>query len=163
MNPDSIWVVLSVVFIVIGFAGTLLPVLPGLPLVLVGMIIAAWTTDFTAVGMVTLAVLLLLTLLGLMIDVFAALIGANRFGASSKATYGTVIGSILGFFMGGLYGLIFGPLLGAAAGEQLHGGDWKKSARVGLGTWLGIAVGGVAKLIIALIMIAIFLGAWFAN
>ena len=41
--------VLAVLLILIGLAGTILPALPGIPLMLGGMILSAWVGDFEQV------------------------------------------------------------------------------------------------------------------
>src|SRR5690606_35401651 len=46
--------VLAALLIVAGFAGTILPVVPGVPLVFLGMLLAAWTDGFQHVGTFTL-------------------------------------------------------------------------------------------------------------
>jgi uncharacterized protein len=161
VDYQAIWLVVAVLIVLIGLLGTILPALPGLPLMFIGMLLAAWITDFALISWPTLVILLLIVLLGLAVDVGASIIGARKLGASKKATWGAAIGSVIGFFVGGIYGLLLGPLLGAAAGEQIHGGDWKRSAKVGLGTWLGLAVGGILKLVLAFAMIAVFAISWF--
>lgn len=161
MEGQSVWLILAVLMILVGFLGTVLPALPGLPLMYGGMLLAAWTTGFTQVGTGALILLLFIVLIGLAVDIGASILGAQRLGASPKATWGAAIGSLLGFFVGGIIGLLIGPLLGAAAGEQIHGGDWKRSARVGLGTWIGLAIGAVVKIFLAVVMLGVFVGAWF--
>ena len=49
MSTTLLWV-LSVVLIVVGVAGTVLPALPGTALVLAGIVLGAWIDDFTRVG-----------------------------------------------------------------------------------------------------------------
>ena len=62
-----LWV-LAVGLMLAGLAGTLLPVLPGVPLMLLGMFIAAWIGHFARIGPWTLAVLALLTVLAVALD-----------------------------------------------------------------------------------------------
>ena len=49
--------ILAAIIVVGGLAGTVLPALPGVPLVFLGLLIAAWADDFVHVGATTLAVL----------------------------------------------------------------------------------------------------------
>ncbi len=68
MDTQTLLYILSAVLVLVGLAGTVLPALPGLPLVFAGMLLAAWTGDFQQVGIPMLVVLGLLTLLSLAID-----------------------------------------------------------------------------------------------
>lgn len=160
MDPQSLYYVLAVVLILVGIAGVVLPALPGLPLVFVGMLLAAWAGDFQQIGWGILVVLGLLTVLSVGVDVFATLIGAKRVGASRKALLGAVLGTFAGLFFGPI-GLFAGPFVGALLGELWHGRELGQATKVGLGTWLGIVVGVVLKLGLAFAMLGLFLFAWF--
>ncbi len=59
---------LGLVMIVLGFFGTLLPALPGVPLMFSGMLLIAWLDGFTRISIVTLSVLGVLALMAWAID-----------------------------------------------------------------------------------------------
>lgn len=160
MDPQVLWYVLAAVLVAVGLAGVVLPALPGLPLVFVGMVIAAWADGFEQVGAVTLTVLGLLTVVSLVVDFLATALGAKRVGASRKALLGAVIGTFAGLFFG-IIGLFVGPFAGALVGELLHGREVGQAAKVGLGTWFGIVLGVVLKLGLAFAMLGLFGFAWF--
>lgn len=154
-----LWV-LAGVLVAIGVAGSVLPALPGAPLVFAGCVLGAWVDRFSRVGWGTLAVLAVLTALSVLVDPVATSLGAKRMGASRWAIVGAAVGLLAGVFLG-LPGLLLGPLAGAVAGELLAGRDVAQAGRAGLGAWLGFLVGSVAKLGIAATMVAIFAFAWF--
>jgi uncharacterized protein len=160
LELQSLYYVLAVILVLVGFAGVILPALPGLPLVFAGMLLAAWAGDFQQIGWVTLVVLGLLTLLSVGVDFFATLVGAKRVGASRKALLGAVLGTFAGLFFGPI-GLFAGPFVGALLGELWHGREIGQAAKVGLGTWLGILLGTVLKLGLAFAMLGLFAFAWF--
>lgn len=164
VNPQPLFYILAVVLMVIGLAGTLLPALPGLPLVFAGMLLAAWAGGFEQVGAGMLVVLGVLTLLSLLIDFWATAVGAKRVGASKLAVTGAVVGTFGGIFFGPV-GLFVGPFAGALIGELLHGRQSAQglgqAARVGFGTWLGIVFAVVLKLTLAFAMLGLFALAWF--
>ncbi|GGK08054.1 DUF456 domain-containing protein [Luteimonas terricola] len=159
MELQLLYYVVAAVLVLIGIAGTILPALPGLPLVFAGMVLGAWAGDFEHIGIPVLVVLGLLTLLSLVVDFWATALGARRVGASGKAVAGAVIGTFVGIFFGPI-GLFAGPFVGALAGELLHGRDVAKATRVGFGTWMGIVFGTVLKLGLAFTMIGLFVLAW---
>lgn len=51
-----LWLV-AALLIVAGFAGLILPMLPGIPLVFAGLVLLAWAENFTYVGWITLTLL----------------------------------------------------------------------------------------------------------
>lgn len=164
MNWTLLLYLLAALLVVAGLAGTLLPVLPGAPLVFVGLLVAAWADGFTHVGGWTLAILAMLTLLSLVVDFWATAHGAKRVGASKLAMLGATLGTVVGLFFA-LPGLILGPFIGAVAGEllhqrSLHPNSLGLAGKVGAGTWLGILLGTALKLALAFTMLGTFAFAW---
>ncbi|AOY01503.1 DUF456 domain-containing protein [Jeongeupia sp. USM3] len=156
----TLWLLLATALILIGLAGSLLPMLPGTPFVFGGMLLAAWADGFNRIGWVTLGVLGALLLLAILLDFVAGALGAKRVGASPQAVWGSMIGAVLGI-AGGVIGLIIGPFVGAALGEYLARRDAIQAGRVGLATWIGLLIAAVAKVAIALAMLGVFAIAWF--
>lgn len=149
----------GVLLVVLGAAGTVLPVLPGVPLVLGGLVLAAASDGFERVGWLPLLLIALLAALSLPVDALAAALGAKRVGASRWALAGALAGSIAGLFFG-LPGLVLGPFVGAFAGEWLARRDLAGAGRVGLGTWLGMVAAAAAKIAIVFAMVGLFAAAW---
>ena len=159
METQTILYLLAAILMVVGIAGTVLPALPGIPLVFAGMVLAAWAGDFQYVGWGWLLALGILTVLSLGIDLLAGSMGTKRVGASKLALAGAVAGSLVGLFFGPL-GLFAGPFVGALAGELVHRRDLGQAAKVGVGTWFGILLGTVLKLGLAFGMLGLFAFAW---
>lgn len=159
MDLQTLYYAIAVILVLVGIAGTILPALPGLPLVFAGMLLGAWAGDFAYIGVPTLVVLGVLTAFSLVVDFWATALGAKRVGASGKAVAGAVIGTLVGIFFGPI-GLFAGPFIGALAGELLHGRDVGQATRVGFGTWLGVVFGTVLKLALAFTMVGLFVLAW---
>jgi len=151
---------LAVTLVAIGVAGTILPMLPGVPLVFGGLLLAAWANGFQAVGWPVLTALGALALLSFAIDFAASSLGAKRVGASRAAMLGAALGTLVGLFFG-LPGLLVGPFAGAAAGQFLVRRNLADAGRAGFGAWVGFLVGSLAKLALALGMVVIFAVAWF--
>lgn len=154
MQPLLLYL-LAGVLVIVGLAGTILPVIPGALLVFGGLFLAAWADGFAHVGWIPLTLIGTLGLLSWVADFVASLLGAKRVGASPLALLGATIGGIAGIFLG-IPGLILGPFIGAVAGELLARGGLRKAGKVGLGTWLGLLAAAVAKVALAFMMIATF-------
>lgn len=157
MEITLLWVVCAAL-ILVGLAGTVLPLLPGTVLVWGGIVLGAWIDDFTRVGTTTVVVVSVLALLAWGLDYVAGLLGAQKVGASKQALLGAAVGTVVGLFMG-LVGVLFMPLVGAAVGEYLARKDHGRAVKVGLATWVGIMVGLIAKVVLAFIMVGIFVAA----
>lgn len=153
-----LWV-LALVLVLAGLAGTILPALPGAPLVFAGFLLAAWIDGFQKVGWITLTVLAILMLLTFAIELAAAGLGAKRVGASKLAVAGAAVGTLVGIFLG-IPGLLLGPFVGAVAGEYLSRRNWQQAGRVGIGTWIGILLGTAGKLAVIFAMVGLFVTAY---
>lgn len=151
------WVV-SALLVVMGLAGTVLPLLPGTLLVWAGLLLGAWIDDFTRVGTWTVVFISLLAVVAWALDFVAGMLGAKRAGASQLALVGAAVGTVVGLFMG-LIGVLFMPLVGAAIGEYWAQKDQQRAAKVALATWLGLILGMLAKVVISFVMVGIFLAA----
>jgi uncharacterized protein YqgC (DUF456 family) len=149
-----LWLVASLLMLV-GLVGTVLPALPGVPLIFAGVLLAAWIDDFQRIGGWTVTVIGALAAVGVVIDYVAAAATARRAGASAPGIVGAALGTIAGVFSG-LWGLVFMPLLGAAIGEFVAQRDVLRAGKVGLATWLGLLLGTVAKIAIAFTMVGLF-------
>ena len=156
MDWTILWWVFAGLIVIGGLIGTVVPALPGVPIIFAGLLLAAWSTDFEPVGWGTMGVLGGLTALSVMIDFLAAAFGAKRQGASPRAFWGATIGALVGMFFG-LPGIILGPFVGAVAAELVGGHGALQAGRSGYGVWVGIILGTAAKLSIAFLMLGIFL------
>lgn len=154
MDTTLLWIA-SAALIVLGLAGTVLPVLPGTVLVWGGIVLGAWIDDFTRVGVATVVVVSVLAVLAWGLDYAAGFMGARQAGASRQALLGAAVGTVVGLFMG-LVGVLFMPLVGAAVGEYLARQDHARAVKVGVATWMGIMVGLIAKVVLACVMVGIF-------
>jgi uncharacterized protein YqgC (DUF456 family) len=143
---------LAITCIIAGLLGTVFPALPGTPLIFIGALLIAWWHDFTILGATSLVLLGVLAVLGFAVDFIASSVGAQRVGASPLAVVGATLGSLFGIFFA-IPGLIIGPFLGAFAGELITQRSVPHATKVGFGTWLGLLVGTVAKVAIALSMV----------
>jgi len=147
--------VVSGLMIVIGFVGTALPALPGIPLIFGGMLLAAWTGDFQAISGWTVAILGVLGLIALAVDFIASMLGTKLAGASRWAFIGAGIGTLVGLFFG-LLGLLVGPFIGAIAGEAIATQNLRRATSAGIGATLGLLFGAVLKIAIAFTMFGVF-------
>jgi uncharacterized protein YqgC (DUF456 family) len=153
-----LWV-LAIALIAVGFAGIVLPALPGTILIFVGLTLVAWADHFMRVGAWTLAVIGAIGVASYAVDLVAAAFGVKTLGASRRAMAGAALGTIAGLFLG-IPGLIAGPFVGAVIGELTVDRDLARAGRAGVAAWVGFAIGMALKVGLAFLMIGIFLAAW---
>jgi len=150
-------IIITVLLMLTGLVGCIIPILPGPLLVLTGALVYAWYTDFTVVSWAVIAVLSGLALLSQLLDYLASMIGAKKFGAGKWGMAGALIGAVVGLFAGGIFGIIVGPFIGAFVFEMVGGKDFRASLKIGVGTLVGFLGGAIGKVTIAVTMIFIFL------
>ncbi|MCO6564544.1 MAG: DUF456 domain-containing protein [Apibacter sp.] len=154
--PDLIWIILVFIFILIGFIGSVLPALPGIPIAFTGLLIyklcplgetlSWWWISFCAI----------LTLLGMVINYFMPIFTVKQFGGSKYGAIGATIGIFVGFILP--YGFLYGPFLGALIGELIYDFMDKKGAlKASLGALLGYILCMGVNIIICGITMTIFI------
>ncbi|MDP3584973.1 MAG: DUF456 domain-containing protein [Thiobacillus sp.] len=146
---------LAALLIALGFAGLILPMLPGIPLVFAGLVLLAWAENFVYVGWITLTLLGVLAALSYGVDLAASALGAKRFGASPRAVIGAALGALVGIFFG-LPGIVLGPFVGAVVGEFSGKASLKAATHAGVGATLGLLFGALLKIALAFTMIGVF-------
>ena len=139
-----------------GFSGLLLPVVPGAPLLFLGLLFAAWAEGFSYVGVWTLLVLAVMTALTYVVEFAASVLGVKKYGGSKRAMIGAVLGGIAGLFLG-ISGILLGPFVGAVAGELSLQRSLNEASRAGFGTVVGLSIGVAGKLAIGIAMVGFFL------
>ncbi|MCZ2088433.1 MAG: DUF456 family protein, partial [Burkholderiales bacterium] len=107
---EWLWLVVALL-VVLGMLGMVLPLLPGVPLLFGGLLLAAWLDDFSRVSALTMGVIGIVAALAWLVDLLASLLTARSAGASKLALWGTLAGALLGL-AGGVPGLIIGTVLG---------------------------------------------------
>lgn len=179
-SEPILWITLVVMLV--GLAGSVLPALPGVPLIFISALVYAYLTGFEYVGAVVLIFLGLFAAMAFVADFVATSYGARRFGASNWGTAGGAIGGLVGALIGALFlgvGAIFGLLIGSVGGvflgEYLRrrsstgdgtdehrvrpvrgGNDWRRTSRAAGGVLVGYLAGAVAQGILGLLSVAVF-------
>jgi uncharacterized protein len=150
-----LWII-GAILAVSGLSGLLLPIVPGAPLLFLGLVFCAWAEDFLYIGVWTLLILAAMTALTYVVEFAASILGVKKFGGSRRAMAGAAIGGIVGIFLG-IPGILLGPFVGAIIGELSLQRSLDEASRAGFGTVVGLAIGVAGKLAIGIAMIGLFL------
>ena len=149
--------IITSLLIIVGLVGTIIPLLPGEPLIFLGSIIYGVGFGFDKIGSGIYITLALLTIFSLAVTYIATSIGAKKFGASRWGCIGAIIGAFVGFLAGNIPGLLIGPFLGAFIVELLRATRIEKSAKAGFGAVVGFFAGSLARILISLVMIGLII------
>jgi len=154
--------VIAILLVVIGLVGVVVPAVPGTILIFSGLLLAAWSDGFVRVGVPTMVLLGVLTVVTYFVDIAMMALGMKRFGTTKRAMAGAALGALAGLFFG-LPGLIIGPFAGAMLGELTANANWRVAGRAGVAAWIGFLLGTLAKAGLAFAMVGIFLTAWLVE
>src|ERR687893_1591740 len=173
---------LTLVLMVVGLLGSVLPGLPGVTLIFLSALVYAFLTDFRTVGVAILVVLFIFAAIAFVADFAAPSYGARRFGASNWGTVGGAVGGIAGALIGllflgigSLFGLILGTIAGVFIGEYLRRerqgdqeeqapaqADWRRASRAAGGVLVGYLASAVVQGFLGLASVIIFVLASFS-
>ena len=136
--------------------------LPGLWIMVGGILLYAGLTVYRSVGVVTMLVVLGLAFLGEIVEWWIGYGVTRRYGGSRRAGWGALIGGIVGAvvgvpvpIVGSVIGAFVGSFGGAALFEYSVSGTAATAVRVGWGALLGRAFAAAAKVAIALVIAVI--------
>lgn len=154
---DTIGIIAGAIFILLGFAGSVLPVLPGPPLSFIGLFLCALVRDFSPPLTPTLIIIMLIgTIVVTVVDYFIPLVGAKKYGTSKWGIYGSIGGMIVGAFLSP-FGMILGAFIGAVLVEWIISRKEKQALKAGWGIFIGSLLGTILKLGVTGLMVYYFL------
>lgn len=154
-TEEVIGLSLALLVMLAGLIGSIVPGLPGTPLILLATIGHRLYFGAASASNLVLGVLVGLTIVSVVFDFLATALGAKKFGATWRGALGAVVGGVIGLFFS-LPGIIFGPFLGAMLFEMLGDKEFKKAAHAGLGATLGLLLGIAGKFSIGVMMAILF-------
>ena len=157
----------QIVLLVSTFVAGLLLVpfgLPGLWVIVLGVILYAWWTGFQAIGIVTIATVVSLALLGELLELWTGFRLTQRYGGSRRAGWGAITGGLLGALigvpiplLGSVIGAFVGAFLGAALFQYTYARSVSGAASAGWGALLGRAAAAGLKIGLGLAMAVVTL------
>jgi len=145
------WIILGIILIITGVAGSLLPMLPGPPIAFAGMLVQQlrpekpFSTQFLLIWAGIVVVILIL-------DYLIPILGTRKFGGTKYGVWGCTLGFLLAFWMGP-WGVIIGPFIGAFAGEMIAKQDSKHALKAAFGSFVGFLFGSLFKIIACFMML----------
>lgn len=136
--------------------------LPGLWVMVGGILAYGWLTAFRSVGVATIAIVLGIAFLGEILDQWLAFYYAKRYGGSTRSGWGALLGGLIGAIIGvpiAIIGSVVGAFLGSFVGAALFEFTYTRHAgvatRAGWGALVGRAAAAAVKIAIGLVIAVI--------
>jgi hypothetical protein len=151
--------ILSIIVILIGVFGIIIPLIPGVPLILGGILIYALYYHFTIISLKMIGFLFILAVISLISNHLLGIITIQKMGASKYGIYGGLIGIVIGLIFSpfGLLSIIIAPFLGTLVGELISGKKLIDSSKISIGNLIGYILAILLDFTIAGIMIYVFI------
>ena len=143
---EIILIITAFTCIVVGIIGSVLPVLPGVPLSYAGILLLHFT-EKVQFSIPFLILWLVLVILVQLLDYYVPIWGTRKFGGSKRGVWGCAIGMVVGLFFGP-WGIMLGPFVGAIVGELSGGKQTQAAIKAGFGSFIGFLLGIVSKLVV---------------
>ena len=145
-----------VVLMLPGLLGIVLPILPGVPYMMVVALTYGLVTHFHTLSGTPLYILGGIALVSLVIDYYSGIAGARIGGASKQSVQAGFIGMIIGTVLfppfGGLAGLAAGVLIM----EAIRSKDRSRAVRAAAGSILGVMAGSCINGALGILFIILF-------
>ena len=136
--------------------------LPGLWVMVAGIVGYGWLTDFRSIGVATIAVVLGIAFLGEIVEAWLGFRFARTFGGSRRSAWGALVGGIVGAAMGvpvPILGSVLGAFLGSFVGAGLFEYSLSRApqtvVRAGWGAVVGRATAAAAKVALGVVIAAL--------
>lgn len=156
---------LAVAILIAAVGGGLILVplgLPGLWVMVGGILLYGWLTDFRTLGVALILIVLGLAFFGEIIESWLGFRFAKRYGGSSRSGWGALIGGIVGAIVGvpipvigSVIGAFLGSFVGAALFEYTASRSLDVATRAGWGSVVGRAAAAAAKIALGVIIAVI--------
>lgn len=144
-SMDVTLAILAGILILLGFLGSILPVLPGPPLSWAGLLVVHFS-DYHDFTFNFLAIMFGIMAVVTALDYFIPIWGTKSFGGTRSGVTGATVGLLIGLFFGPV-GIIAGPFVGALVGELIVNPlEFKKAMRSATGAFVGFLLGTGLKL-----------------
>tara|TARA_R110002124_G_scaffold120895_6_gene278968 strand:+ start:26025 stop:26525 length:501 start_codon:yes stop_codon:yes gene_type:complete len=154
---DILLVIIGLILMFVGIAGSILPVIPGTPLSWLGLIVLflapslefEWTF-IVITGIVAIGIYIL--------DYIIPSIGTKKFGGSKAGAWGAIIGLFIGILAPIPFGIIIGPFLGAFIGElAFNKSKGTQALKAAFGSFIGFLTSTFIKLMATLVYLGLFI------
>ena len=143
---DVLFAILAGITLAAGIVGSVLPIIPGPPLVFFSLILLCFGYGWDVFSLAFLITMGVIAAGVTITDFLLPNVVAKKRGASKAGTIGSLLGMFAGMALIPPLGLFVGAYAGAVIGELSFGKDRKNALRAGWGVFLGSFLSMTLKL-----------------
>lgn len=155
--------IISLLFVLVGIAGSILPALPGPPLSWIGLLIL-YTTPGIIWNYWLLGITFFITIVIVILDYVIPATGTKHFGGSKYGIWGTNIGLIIGLLAPIPLGFIIGPFVGAFIGELIYDqNNSKRALKAATGSFIGFIASSFMKFVFCIMLFGLYIHVIWIN
>ncbi|PKP25296.1 MAG: DUF456 domain-containing protein [Bacteroidetes bacterium HGW-Bacteroidetes-2] len=151
---DVFLVILGFVFMLVGILGSVLPVLPGVPISWLGLLMI-YLVPSVPFDWFFLTITFVLAIFLYLMDYIIPAIGTKHFGGSKSGAWCAIIGLFVGIIAPIPFGILIGPFLGAFIGEMAFN---KTRSDIALKAAFGSFIGFIASTFMKILASFVYLG-----
>ncbi len=142
--------VFLIVVLLIGFFGTIIPMVPGLGMMFAAILIYGFYDGWVLYSPILAVIAGVFTILGAGIDYAGSAIGAKKFGASKHGVIASLLGGVIGLLLFSFVGMLIGSVLALVCVEYYEKRDLLKSTKTAVGVLVGNIVGIALQAVMAM-------------
>ena len=153
---DIVLILLSGLLMLLGLAGSFLPVLPGVPLSWLGLLLLYFTSalpmNYTFLG-----ITLVVTIIMFALQYAIPALGTKYLGGSRAGMIGATLGLVAGIFVPIPFAIIIVPFIGAFLGEIINRSDSRTALRAASGSFIGLLASTFMEFIVTAIFLVLYI------
>ena len=155
---DIIVLIFGFILMLVGIAGSFLPVLPGPPISWLGLLLL-YLTKAVPNDWILLTATFAIAIVVVVLDYIIPAVGTKKFGGTKAGMIGTTIGLLVAIFFPilGFLGIIAWPFLGALIGELMNRANGKTALRAAFGSFMGFLTGTLVKFVVTVVYLGLFI------
>ena len=159
---ETEWTFVVLALMLVGLAGTLVPVLPGILLMWAAAIAYGFAVGFSGVGIAVIVIATLLSVMAVALGVILPKQAASDSGVSGKSQFAAAVGAIVGFFVIPVVGIIVGAIVGIGLSEYYEKRDWQQTKASTIAVAKGFGLSTAVQFAVGVTILMIWL-AWAAT
>lgn len=157
LSLSIIWLI-TILLLIVGLVGTIIPALPGIGLTYAAILFYSFASDFRGISPSTVVIFGVITTIAFLASYLGSLFGTRAGGGKTWSVAGSFLGAIVGLFTMGPIGLFVGAFLGALAGGLIEGASHNEALKIATFSTIGTVGGALVQFLLALsLTIAFFL------
>lgn len=154
---DDVVTVATLVVMLVGLAGTLLPIIPGIGFMWLVAIAYGFVVGFDATAIAALLVISFLTVAATVAGFVLPKRAATESGAATSSQISAAIGAVIGFFVIPVVGVVIGAIVGIGLAEWYDKRNWPAARASTIAVAKGFGLSTLLQFTIGFVILIVWL------